>query len=112
MAVNSTDGLSAQASGDFYVKGSLNFAGKFLVGIQGNVSDSNGILHVTPGTMNLQPGNSLAVTVNGQLSGVSWDIIYTGGNDFAQFTNGANPAPGLTGHTNQPQKGDYQLTSP
>jgi hypothetical protein len=93
--------------------GNLDFAGTFKVGIQGNQSGQQGQLIVS-GNMNLQAGNVLSVSVNGQLNNGNWTIITTGGNNIADFTNSINPAGGLalTGHNNKPQPGQYQVTSP
>jgi hypothetical protein len=112
LQVNHPAGKGLQSSGVLKVKGNLNFAGQYDVGIQGNQSGQNGLLNVT-GNMTLQAGNSLGVTINGALGNGNWTIIDTGPNqNIAQFTNGANPAPGLTGHNDQPLKGDYQVTKP
>ncbi len=95
------------SSGQLDVKGNLDFAGQFLVGIQGNNSGKQGVLNVI-GTMNQLAGNSLSVGVNGQLGNGTWPILYTTGNINIFGGN----AGGLTQVPNKPGPGDLELTNP
>jgi hypothetical protein len=93
----------------------VNFNGRLSLAINGNAANTGSVLYNRNGTITLQNGSSLVVTVDNinQLVNGTWVIIDKASNIIDDFPAGSQttnpPSSSFTFSPNQPNKGQYQM---